>query len=305
MSPRVIHTAQALVDEVVEVPALPDRGGNVMAGAHYLYAGGAVNILIAAARSGAHCVLAGAHGTGPNGDLVRAALAGDGIAWSDDPIADQDTGNLGANAIVGGSAGIATGAALSIKMRKSDQVAVCFFGDGALGQGLFYEVANMAALWKLPVIYVVEHNLYGEYTHYTETMAGDVLTRAQGFGLHAVEVDGQDVRAVMDVTTDLVARARRGEGPSLLLCHTYRYHGHHVGDINRAYYRSPQEEAEWKSQRDPLNTLEDWLVSENGVEKKLIDDLQATVTADVEAAVHFALNAPYPSPEEVTNHVFA
>ena len=92
MSPRVIHTAQALVDEVVEVPALPDRGGNVMAGAHYLYAGGAVNILIAAARSGAHCVLAGAHGTGPNGDLVRAALAGDGIAWSDDPIADQDTG---------------------------------------------------------------------------------------------------------------------------------------------------------------------------------------------------------------------
>ena len=220
-------------------------------------------------------------------------------------IADQDTGNLGANAIVGGSAGIATGAALSIKMRKSDQVAVCFFGDGALGQGLFYEVANMAALWKLPVIYVVEHNLYGEYTHYTETMAGDVLTRAQGFGLHAVEVDGQDVRAVMDVTSELVARARRGEGPSLLLCHTYRYHGHHVGDINRAYYRSPQEEAEWKSQRDPLNTLEDWLVSENGVEKKLIDDLQATVTADVEAAVHFALNAPYPSPEEVTNHVFA
>lgn len=220
-------------------------------------------------------------------------------------IADQDTGNLGANAIVGGSAGIATGAALSIKMRKSDQVAVCFFGDGALGQGLFYEVANMAALWKLPVIYVVEHNLYGEYTHHTETMAGDVLTRAQGFGLHAVEVDGQDVRAVMDVTTDLVARARRGEGPSLLLCHTYRYHGHHVGDINRAYYRSPQEEAEWKSQRDPLNTLEDWLVGENGVEKKLIDDLQATVTADVEAAVNFALNAPYPSPEEVTSHVFA
>ena len=92
MSPRVIHTAQALVDEVVEVPALPDRGGNVMAGAHYLYAGGAVNILIAAARSGAQCVLAGAHGTGPNGDLVRAALAGDGIAWSDDPIPDQDTG---------------------------------------------------------------------------------------------------------------------------------------------------------------------------------------------------------------------
>jgi len=220
-------------------------------------------------------------------------------------IADQETGNLGANAIVGGSAGIATGAALSIKMRKSGQVAVCFFGDGALGQGLFYEEANMAALWKLPVIYVVEHNLYGEYTHHTETIAGDVLTRAKGFGLHAVEVDGQDVRAVMEVTAELVERARRGEGPSLLLAHTYRFHGHHVGDINRAYYRSPEEEAEWKNQRDPLSVLSDWLTNEVGVEQQVIDQIVSTVTGDVQTAVDFALNAPYPSPDEVTNHVFA
>ena len=220
-------------------------------------------------------------------------------------IADQETGNLGANAIVGGSVGIATGAALSIKMRHSDQVAVCFFGDGALGQGLFYESANMAALWKLPVIYVVEHNLYGEYTHYTETFAGDVLTRAQGFGLHSMEVDGQDVRAVAAAMGDLVGRARRGEGPSLLLCHTYRFHGHHVGDINRAYYRSPEEEAEWKNARDPLALLADWLVDEHSVERQIIDQLETTVSADVQAAVDFALNAPYPNPEEVTSHVFA
>src|SRR5438067_10845313 len=109
-------------------------------------------------------------------------------------IADPDTGNLGANAIVGGSAGIATGAALSAKRLKTGQVAVCFFGDGALGQGLLYEVMNMASLWKLPVVYVCENNLYNEYTHNSETAAGDMLTRATAFGLHAVSADGQDVR---------------------------------------------------------------------------------------------------------------
>ena len=111
-------------------------------------------------------------------------------------IADQDTGNLGANAIVGGSAGIATGAAMSIKMRGTDQVAVCFFGDGALGQGLLYETMNMASLWKLPVIYVCENNQYNEYTHYRETTAGEVTGRAKAFGIHVESLDGQDVRAL-------------------------------------------------------------------------------------------------------------
>src|SRR5690349_22550397 len=111
-------------------------------------------------------------------------------------IADQDTGNLGANAIVGGSTAIATGAAMSSKMRGADQVAVCFFGDGALGQGIIYEVMNMASLWKLPVIYVCENNLYNEYTHYSETTAGDLGARAEAFGILTEHVDGQDVRAV-------------------------------------------------------------------------------------------------------------
>src|ERR671918_1340135 len=111
-------------------------------------------------------------------------------------IADQDTGNLGANAIVGGSAGIATGASMSAKMRGSDQVAVCFFGDGALGQGLLYEALNMASLWQLPIIYVCENNLYGEYTPCGDTIAGDILARARAFGIQAETVDGQDVQAV-------------------------------------------------------------------------------------------------------------
>ena len=124
-------------------------------------------------------------------------------------IADPATGNLGANAIVGGSAGIATGAALSSKRLGTDQVTVCFFGEGALGQGVLYEVMNLAALWKLPVIYVCENNLYNEYTHYSETTSGDILSRGRAFGVPAESVDGQDVRAVFATAQRLVERARK------------------------------------------------------------------------------------------------
>ena len=130
-------------------------------------------------------------------------------------IADHANGNLGANAIVGGSTGIATGAAFSAKRRGTDQVAVCFFGDGALGQGLLYEVMNLASLWTLPVIYVCENNLYNEYTHYLEATAGSILDRPKAFGIPAVEVDGQDVRAVHAAAAQLVSRARAGGGPGV------------------------------------------------------------------------------------------
>src|SRR6476646_5277227 len=142
-------------------------------------------------------------------------------------IADPATGNLGANAIVGGSVGIATGAALAAKKLGTGRVAVCFFGEGALGQGSLYEVMNLAQLWKLPVIYVCENNLYNEYTHYSETTAGTILGRATAFGVPAETVDGQDVRAVYAVASRLVARARGGEGPAFLLANTYRFRGHH------------------------------------------------------------------------------
>src|SRR5438132_1111440 len=133
-------------------------------------------------------------------------------------IADPDTGNLGANAIVGGSTGIATGAAFSAKRLGNGRVAVCFFGDGALGQGLLYECMNMAALWKLPVIYVCENNLYNEYTHMSETTAGNIELRGPAFGVPAETIDGQNVRAVFDVTSELVDRTRSGAGPAFLLC---------------------------------------------------------------------------------------
>jgi pyruvate dehydrogenase E1 component alpha subunit len=220
-------------------------------------------------------------------------------------IADQETGNLGANAIVGGSAGIATGAAFASQRLGNGRVAVCFFGEGALGQGLLYEVMNMAQLWKLPVVYVCENNLYNEYTHHTETTAGSMRARAEAFGLLAEEVDGQDVLAVQAAARRLVERARRGQGPAFLLCHTYRYLGHHVGDVNRDYYRSKDEEAEWRTRRDPLQRLATALVAQQLADAGLIEQLETQVTAEVAAAVEYALAAPYPVADEVRQHVYA
>jgi TPP-dependent pyruvate/acetoin dehydrogenase alpha subunit len=220
-------------------------------------------------------------------------------------IADQESGNLGANAIVGGSAGIATGAAMSIKMRGSDQVAICFFGEGALGEGLLYEVMNMAQLWKFPVIYVCENNLYNEYTHYSETTAGGLLARPQTFGIHSVEVDGQDVQAVYRTASELVTRARAGEGPAFMLCDTYRFYGHHVGDIDRAYYRSKEEEAHWVKRRDPLIILSEWLMENKMADESVLAQIEQDVQGEAEAAVQFALDAPYPDGSEVDQHVYA
>ncbi len=220
-------------------------------------------------------------------------------------IADQDVGNLGANAIVGGSAALATGAAMSSKMRGSDQVTVCFFGDGALGQGVLYEAMNMASLWKLPVIYVCENNLYTEYTPIGETAAGEISARPKAFGIHTEEVDGQDVQAVYATTQRLVERARRGKGPSFLLCNTYRYYGHHVGDIQRAYYRSKEEEQEWRTHRDPLKLLSERLIEQQVVKASVFEEIEQQVRAEIAAGVEFALNAPYPDPDEVDQHVYA
>jgi TPP-dependent pyruvate/acetoin dehydrogenase alpha subunit len=220
-------------------------------------------------------------------------------------IADPATGNLGANAIVGGSTGIATGAALSSKRLGTEQVTVCFFGEGALGQGVLYEVMNLAALWKLPVIYVCENNLYTEYTHYLETTAGDILARGTAFGVHAEAVDGQDVRAVNATAQKLVDRARKGAGPAFLLCNTYRYTGHHVGDINREYYRSKQEELEWKTKRDPIKNLADWLITEKLADAASVGAIETELRAEMKAAVEFAIAAPYPGVEEVEQDVYA
>jgi acetoin:2,6-dichlorophenolindophenol oxidoreductase subunit alpha len=220
-------------------------------------------------------------------------------------IADPATGNLGANAIVCGSAGIATGAAFAARRLGNGRVAVCFFGEGALGQGVLYEVMNLAQLFKLPVIYICENNLYTEYTHYSETTAGDILMRAQAFGLDAAGVDGQDVRAVHAAAQRFVERARAGDGPSLLLCNTYRYHGHHVGDINREYYRSKQEEQLWRTECDPIENFGRWLVQQKFADAASLAQIQAELETEMKQAVNFAIAAPYPMVDEVHEDVYA
>jgi pyruvate dehydrogenase E1 component alpha subunit len=220
-------------------------------------------------------------------------------------IADHENGNLGANAIVGGSAGIATGAAFSAKRRGTDQVAVCFFGEGALGQGLVYEVMNMASLWTLPVVYVCENNLYNEYTHYLEATAGEILARPRAFGIESREVDGQDVRAVYAAAGELVERARSGGGPAFLLANTYRYHGHHVGDVDRSYYRTKDEEQLWRDERDPLALLGSWLEEQKLASAADLEQLEQEARVEIERGLSFALDAPFPDPSEVTEDVFA
>lgn len=220
-------------------------------------------------------------------------------------IADQSHGNLGANAIVGGSMGIATGSALRAKLQGADDVTVCFFGDGATAQGLLYEVMNMAALWNLPVIYACENNGYSEYTKTEEIAAGSITARAEAFGIEAHQVDGQDVMAVNELTQKLVARARKGEGPFFMELMTYRYHGHHVGDINREYYRSKEEELDWKENRDPIIKFRGWLVEQGIASEDEIEVMNAEIKKDAEEAVEYALAAKYPAESEVDMHVFA
>ena len=256
-------------------------------------------------RGHGHCLAKGASVGGMFAELLgkeEGYCRGKGGSMH---IADPATGNLGANAIVAGSTGIAAGAAFSAKLRGADQVAVCFFGEGALGQGVLYELMNMASLWRLPVVYVCENNLYNEYTPYRETTAGSVVGRAEAFGIPTEVVDGQDVRAVNAAAGRAVTRARQAGGPTFLECLTYRFLGHHVGDVDRAYYRSREEEAAWRSERDPLALLASWLLETGIADQQAIERIEAEVEAEVADGEAAALQAPYPDPAEVDQDVYA
>jgi pyruvate dehydrogenase E1 component alpha subunit len=147
--------------------------------------------------------------------------------------------------------------------------------------------------------------MYNEYTHYQETTAGTILGRATAFGLEAASVDGQDVRVVNQIATRLVERARSGGGPAFLQCDTYRYSGHHVGDINREYYRTKQEEHLWRTDRDPISVLAAWLIDKGYADAASLNQTTEEVRGIMQAAVKFAIDAPYPSVDEVEKHVYA
>ena len=254
-------------------------------------------------RGHAHCLAKGARPDRMFAELLGKVDGYCGGKGGSMHIADPETGNLGANAIVGGSLAIAAGAALSARLRKSDAVVACFFGDGALNQGLLLESMNMAAIWRLPLIYVCENNQYGEYTPAEQVTAGVVQQRGEAFGIPSAAVDGMDVLRVHQAAHAAVMRARAGEGPSFLICETYRYLGHGMSDHNRAY-RTREEEELWK-QRDPIDRLGRYLMDVRHISQGELDDLGVDVSREVLAGVEFGIASPYPPIEAVSEHVYA
>jgi pyruvate dehydrogenase E1 component alpha subunit len=218
-------------------------------------------------------------------------------------IADVSAGNLGANGIVAGGIPIAVGAALSAKMQKNGKVVICFFGDGANNEGAFHESLNMAAIWKLPVVFVCENNGYGMSTSAARSTAvADIATRAAAYSMPGVIVNGNDFSAVAEASTNAVERARRGEGPTLIENKTYRHRGHSKSDRNR--YRTKDEIDEWKSQRDPIALFEAELRQFGIMDEKAIEELRAAVDAEIAAGIAFAKDSPAPTTAEVLNYVY-
>ncbi len=217
-------------------------------------------------------------------------------------IADMSLNMLGANGVVGAGIPLATGAGFSAKIRKTDQISVCFFGDGAANQGVFLESINIAATMKLPVVYVCENNGYGVNTKWSKIANHpNIADRAFGLGLPGKIVDGQDVIAVYDASAKAVARARNGEGPTLLECKTYRYRGHCGiwGDP-----RDPQELAEWKK-RDPIVMFAEKLISEKMLTEKQLQDIEQAIEKELDEAIEFAEKSPPPDPKEAITDVYA
>ena len=217
-------------------------------------------------------------------------------------IADPKTGNLGANGIVGGGLPLATGAALAIKLRKGKDVAVCFFGDGANNEGAFHESLNIAAVWKLPVIFVCENNQYGmSVSTERSTAVKDVATRALAYNMPGAVVDGNNIADVAECMMVATERARNGEGPSLIECKTYRTRGHSRSDRNR--YRTKEEIEEWKL-RDPIPMFETELKSHRIVTAAEVEALRADVEREIEAAFAFAQAGTDPTPDSLLRGVY-
>lgn len=215
---------------------------------------------------------------------------------------DADLGFLGANGIVGGGIPLATGAALQLKRQNSEALAVTYFGDGASNEGAFHESLNLAALWQLPVLFVCENNLYGEFTRQSEHMVLDnVADRAAAYGMPGVVVDGNDVLAVKKVAAEAAERARSGNGPTLIEAKTYRHKGHFEGDMAR--YR-PKEEVEAWMKRDPLLLFPEVLRDELGATDADLDGVREAVEAKLDLDIEWAKEQPHPLPEDALEHVY-
>jgi pyruvate dehydrogenase E1 component alpha subunit len=290
-------------------------GQNLVPGTIHLYAGQeavAVGVcenlrkddyIVSTHRGHGHCIAKGARL-----DKTMAEILGKKTGYCKGKggsmhIADFTVGMLGATAVVGAGIPIATGAGLSIKLRGTDQVAACFFGDGASNQGTFHEGINMAAVWGLPVLFVCENNLYAMGTRQTRVMlVNDIAERAAAYGIPGVSIDGNDVTAVYEAAQAAVRRARRGGGPTLIECKTYRHKGHSRWDP--ATYRSKEEVEDWLA-KDPIDRLRRQLVALKAFSAEDIAQIQEEVAESVDAAVKFAIHSGYPATGEALADIYA
>jgi pyruvate dehydrogenase E1 component alpha subunit len=290
-------------------------GQNLVPGTIHLYAGEeAIAVGVCAAlerddyitsthRGHGHCIAKGA-------DLKRtmAEILGKETGYCKGKggsmhIADFSIGMLGATAVVGAGIPIAVGAGLSIKLRKTRQVVACFFGEGASNQGTFHEGINMASVWRLPVIFVCENNLYAMGTRQSRVMnIENIADRAVAYGIPGIAVDGNDVLAVYEATVKAVERARKGEGPTLIECKTYRHKGH--SRVDPAKYRPKEEVEEWLA-KDPIKRFKEKLLQTKTLTEAEIQRIENEVAAEIEEAVKFAMESPYPEPEEALEDVYA
>ena len=320
-----------LLRQMWEIRMFEDRvydllGQNIIKGASHLYAGeeaiavGAISVLrdddliTSSHRGHGHCHARGAviakteEAKQEHYNKMMAELCGRETGYcagrgGSMHIADVEKGNLGATGIVGGNIPVATGAARAQQMQGTDAVVLCFFGDGASQTGNFHESLNMAGLWQLPVVFIVENNLYGMSVPLENAAAKmDIAERACAYDMPGVVVDGMDVLAVREVVSEAIERARQGEGPTLIEAQAYRWYGHSRSDPRA--YRTKEEEAAWKA-RDPIPNFAAWLVESGCCTEEEIDALEEQVEDAIEAATSFALESAMPPAEEVEAFVYA
>ena len=328
-----LNKAEALdlLQQMWEIRMFEDKvyellGRNLIKGASHLSAGqeavpvGAISalrdddLITSTHRGHGHCHARGAALTCDDEsrqlhlDLMMAELCGRASGYCGGRggsmhIADVEKGNLGATGIVGGNIPVATGAGLAQKLLGTDRVILCFFGDGASNTGNFHESLNLAALWDLPVVYIVENNLYGMSVPIKNAAAQlDIADRACAYGIPGEVADGMDVLAVREAVGRAIERARRGEGPTLLECKTYRWYGHSRSDPRK--YRTREEEAAWKG-RDPIPSFAARLVEAGIATEAEIDEIEERAEAEIEVATEFALGSPMPPAEELEEFVYA
>lgn len=254
-------------------------------------------------RGHGHCIAKGCDLNGMMSEIYGKATGLCNGKGGSMHIADVEKGMLGANGIVGGGFPLAVGAGLTAKLKKSRAVAVCFFGDGANNHGTFHEGINLAAIWKLPVVFVAENNGYAEATPFEyASSCKNIADRAQAYNIPGEVVDGKDVVAVYEAAERAVARARNGEGPTLIECKTYRNYGHFEGDAQT--YKSAEEKQKHLQENDAIAKFRHYILSNQLVSEQELLNIEQQVTKAVEEAVHFAEKSPFPSAEDLLKDVY-